>query len=109
MAFNWFPDSRYFPKIEEIEIEGEYFWKMKKYNKTKKIKDVLNEKDYIFYQELRKIFKTKPIIKNKYDSFNVLYKLFSESSLILAANSLNVFLSNHLLIIYFSFNCCFTV
>ena len=81
MAFNWFPESQYFPKIEEIEIEEEYYWKMKKYNKTKKIKGLLNDDDYKFYQELRKIFKNKPIIKNKYDSFNVLYTLFSESSL----------------------------
>ena len=38
MAFNWFPDSRHFPKIEEIKIENKYYWKMKKYNKTKKNK-----------------------------------------------------------------------
>ena len=81
MAFDWFPESIHFPKIEDIEIEGEYYWKMKKYNKTKKIKGLLNNQDYKFYTELRIIFKTKPIIKNKYDSFNVLYKLFSESSL----------------------------
>ena len=81
MSFNWFPESIHFPKIEDIEIEGEYYWKMKKYNKTKKIKGFLNENDYKFYTELRNIFKNKPIIKNKYDSFNVLYKLFSESSL----------------------------
>ena len=81
MAFEWFPDSKYFPKIEEIEIEGEYYWKSKKYDKTRKINGVLNDKDFIFYQELRKIFKTKPIIQNKYDSLNVLYNLFKESSL----------------------------
>ena len=81
MAFEWFPDSKYFPKIEEIEIGEDYYWKMKKYNKTRKVKGLLNHNDYMFYQELRKIFKTKPIIKNKYDSFEVLYKLFKESSL----------------------------
>ncbi len=52
-----------------------------KYNKTKKIKGLLNDQDYKFYTELRNIFKTKPIIKNKYDSLDVLYKLFSESLL----------------------------
>ncbi|NLA08587.1 MAG: hypothetical protein GX873_02780 [Parcubacteria group bacterium] len=82
MAFDWFPDSRYFPKIDEIKINDDYYWKMKKYNKTKKIKGLLNDQDYKFYQELRKIFKTKPIIKNKDDSYSVLYKLFSESSLL---------------------------
>ena len=81
MAFEWFPESIHFPKIEELEIEGEYYWKMKKYNKTKKIKGLLNDQDYKFYTELRNIFKTKPIIKNKYDSLDVLYKLFSESLL----------------------------
>ena len=81
MAVEWFPESIHFPKIEEIEIKGDYYWKMKKYNKTKKIKGLLNDHDYKFYTELRKIFKNKPIIKNKYDSFSVLYKLFSESSL----------------------------
>jgi len=81
MAFNWFPESRYFPKIEEIEIEGDHYWKMKKYNKTKKIKGLLNDEDYKFYQELRKIFKNKPIIKNKYDSYIVLHDLFSNSLL----------------------------
>ena len=81
MGVEWFPESRYFPKIEEIEIEGDYYWKMKKYNKTKKIKGLLNDDDYKFYQELRKIVKNKPIIKNKYDNYIVLYELFSESSL----------------------------
>ena len=81
IAVNWFPESRYFPKIEELKVDNEYFWKMKKYNKTKKVKGLLNDDDYKFYQELRKIFKNKPIIKNEYDSFNVLYTLFSESSL----------------------------
>ena len=81
MAFEWFPESIHFPKIEELEIEGEYYWKMKKYNKTKKIKGLLNDHDYKFYTELRKIVKNKPIIKNKYDNYIVLYELFSESSL----------------------------
>ena len=81
MAVEWFPESIHFPKIEEIEIKDNYYWKMKKYNKTKKIKGLLNDDDYKFYQELRKIFKNKPIIKNKYDNYIVLYELFSESSL----------------------------
>ena len=85
MAFNWFPDSIHFPKIEEIKIGNEYFWKMKKYNKTKKIKDLLIETDFIFYKKLQKIYKENLSIflnkKDLNDSYNVLYKLFSESSL----------------------------
>ncbi len=36
MAFEWFPESIHFPKIEELEIEGEYYWKMKNIIKLKK-------------------------------------------------------------------------
>lgn len=87
MAFNWFPDSIHFPIIEEIEIEGEYYWKMKKYKKTKRIKGLLIEDDYIFYKKLRKICQENlSIYLNKKDCnninpYNELYNLFSNSDL----------------------------
>lgn len=40
-----------------LKIGNEYFWKMKKYNKTRKIKDLLIESNYIFYKKLVSLFK----------------------------------------------------
>lgn len=56
------------------------FGKWKKYNKTKKIKDLLIEKDYIFYKKLQKIFK-QSLSLNNYNSYNSLYNIFSASNL----------------------------
>ena len=54
MVFNWFPNSRYFTKIKEIDIGGYYFLKMKKYKKTKKNKRFIKLKVLYFLSGIKK-------------------------------------------------------
>ncbi len=77
-----FGDSDLFPSLERIDyfydnddafhlvLEMEYF------PKVKSLKNELCAEDWALYQDLRKIFKNKPLFKRKFEEYDYLYKEF---------------------------------
>jgi len=71
MAFGWFPSSRLFPIIKNIEC-GRY--EMKYFPKVKSLKKSLKPKEYQKYLELRNL--SIPVTMNIHDGYDSVYNAF---------------------------------
>ena len=66
MALGWFPESKYFAKIERLE---DNIYKMKYFKKVKSLKESLRPQQYEIYKELRKL--DIVYTKNLHDRLNM--------------------------------------
>lgn len=80
MSLGWFPESTLFPEIERLDdIEKQskivYTYKMEFYPKPLSLKTELEPREYLLYQELRKLKITPPM--NRHLLFNEWHKAFN--------------------------------
>jgi hypothetical protein len=66
MSLGWFPESKYFAKIERIE---DNLYKMKYFKRVNSLKKSLRPQQYEIYKELRKL--AIGFIKNNYDRLDM--------------------------------------